>query len=146
MTSRAPAYESSVPGVAAPIGMYSHLSYLNGPAMVVFVAGQVGIEVDGTLASTELAEQLACTLQNVARALTHVGMGLRHVLKFTTYLSDSADIAKFYEARERLFAELYPDGSYPPNTLLVVSQLVRPELRVEVEAIAGSGTAKRKQP
>lgn len=146
MISRAPEYESSVPGVAAPIGMYSHLSYLSRSDTVVLVAGQVGIEADGTLAGPELAEQLACALQNVARALIHVGMGLRNVLKFTTYLTDSADIDRFYTARERLFAELYPDGSYPPNTLLVVSRLVRPELRVEVEAIAGSGAVDRTKP
>jgi len=146
VTSKTPEYESSIPGVAAPIGMYSHMSYLMKPDMVVLVAGQVGIEADGALAGTELAEQLSCALRNVERALMHVGMDLRNVLKFTTYLTDSADIDRFYAARERLFAELYPTGSYPPNTLLVVSRLVRPELRVEVEAIAGSGAVDRATP
>jgi 2-iminobutanoate/2-iminopropanoate deaminase len=35
-----------------------------------------------------------------------------------------------------VFSTYFPDGMYPPNTLLVVSRLVRPELRVEIEAMA----------
>ena len=40
------------------------------------------------------------------------------------------------KARQEAFPEYFPTGVYPPNTLLVVSGLVRPELRVEVEAMA----------
>jgi enamine deaminase RidA (YjgF/YER057c/UK114 family) len=35
-----------------------------------------------------------------------------------------------------LFAEFFPDKKYPPNTLLVISHLVRPEFLVEIEGIA----------
>jgi len=42
----------------------------------------------------------------------------------------------FYEARAKVFAEMFPDGGYPPNTLLVVSRLVQPELLVEMSALA----------
>ena len=41
------------------------------------------------------------------------------------------------QARTEVFAEIYPDGDYPPNTLLVVDRLVQPELLVEISAIAG---------
>jgi hypothetical protein len=40
------------------------------------------------------------------------------------------------KARQEAFPGLFPDGVYPPNTLLVVSRLVRPELLVEIEAMA----------
>jgi enamine deaminase RidA (YjgF/YER057c/UK114 family) len=40
------------------------------------------------------------------------------------------------KARQEVFPGWFPDGAYPPNTLLVVSRLVRPELRVEIEAMA----------
>jgi enamine deaminase RidA (YjgF/YER057c/UK114 family) len=54
----------------------------------------------------------------------------------------SADsyIEPFYQAREKLFAEAgwYPDGGYPPNTLLVVARLVRPEFMIEIEAVAAA--------
>jgi enamine deaminase RidA (YjgF/YER057c/UK114 family) len=39
-------------------------------------------------------------------------------------------------ARKELFARLYPEGRYPPNTLLVISRLVEPEFLIEIEAIA----------
>ena len=34
------------------------------------------------------------------------------------------------------FARDFPDGIYPPNTLVIVTALVHPELVVEVEAMA----------
>jgi enamine deaminase RidA (YjgF/YER057c/UK114 family) len=40
------------------------------------------------------------------------------------------------KARSEIFPQYFPDGVYPPNTLLVISQLVRPDLLVEIEAIA----------
>ncbi len=49
----------------------------------------------------------------------------------------SADnISGFMKARQEVFPGWFPDGAYPPNTLLVVSRLVRPELRVEIDAMA----------
>jgi hypothetical protein len=39
-------------------------------------------------------------------------------------------------ARTELFSTLYPDGDYPPNTLLVISSLVREEFLVEIKAAA----------
>jgi hypothetical protein len=50
-------------------------------------------------------------------------------------------------ARAEVFPRHFPDGVYPPNTLLVVSRLVQPELLVEIEAMAvkpaSPGPAKR---
>jgi enamine deaminase RidA (YjgF/YER057c/UK114 family) len=48
------------------------------------------------------------------------------------HLYSQVSVAGFYAAREQYFA----DGEYPPNTLLIVKALVRPELRVEIDAPA----------
>jgi enamine deaminase RidA (YjgF/YER057c/UK114 family) len=45
-------------------------------------------------------------------------------------------IDDFVGARETTFAQLFPSGAFPPSTLLIVRGLVRPELLVEIEAIA----------
>ena len=37
--------------------------------------------------------------------------------------------------RDAVYAEHFPDGNYPPNTLLVISGLVRPEMKVEISAV-----------
>ena len=46
------------------------------------------------------------------------------------------DIDGFMKARAEVFPLYFPDGVYPPNTLLVISRLVKPELLVEIEAMA----------
>lgn len=120
----------------APIGMYSNLSVAGN---LLFVAGQVGLRADGELAGEDLASQAAQALENIATLLGSQGASLRDVTKLTTYLVSTEEIAPFFEIRERLFPDLFPNGEYPPNTLLVVERLVRPELRIEVEAIAQLG-------
>jgi enamine deaminase RidA (YjgF/YER057c/UK114 family) len=42
----------------------------------------------------------------------------------------------FYDKRSEIYAEIYPDGRYPTNTLVVIEQLAREEWLVEIEAIA----------
>ena len=39
-------------------------------------------------------------------------------------------------ARTGVFAEMFGDGRYPPNTLLVVSALANDDLLLEAQAIA----------
>jgi enamine deaminase RidA (YjgF/YER057c/UK114 family) len=124
------------PGAPAPIGMYSNVSRAGS---LLFVAGQVGLRPDGQLAGEGLEAQATQAFENMATLLESEGASLRAVTKFTTYLVSAEDIEPFFALRERLFPDLFPDGEYPPNTLLVVQRLVRPELRVEVEAIAGLG-------
>jgi len=124
------------PELGEPLGKYSHLSYTGG---LVFVAGQVGVHPDGSLAGPELADQMRQAFVNISTALRARGGGFGDVLKFTTYLTDPSLIGPFYATRETLFAEMYPSGAYPPNTLLVISRLVRPEFLLEIEAIAHVG-------
>ena len=123
-------------GAPAPIGMYSNLSRAGD---LLFVAGQVGLGIDGKPAGEDLASQASQAFQNIATLLDSQGGSLRNVTKFTTYLVSAEEIGLFFEIRERLFADLFPEGDYPPNTLLVVDRLVRPELRIEVEAVASLG-------
>lgn len=123
-------------GAPAPIGMYSNLSRAGD---LLFVAGQVGLRADGELAGEDLASQASQAFENIVTLLGSEGASLRDVTKLTTYLVRAEEIAEFFEVRERLFPDLFPDGEYPPNTLLVVERLVRPEFRIEVEAIAQLG-------
>lgn len=118
--------------IAPPLGSYSHVSRAGD---LVVVAGQVGVASDGVVAE-DFEEQVRLTFQNLASALESEGLGLSSVLKFTTYLISSDDITPFYEARNKFFPSLFPSGQFPPNTLLVVSRLVYPELRLEIEALA----------
>jgi enamine deaminase RidA (YjgF/YER057c/UK114 family) len=64
------------------------------------------------------------------------GCRWRDVVRLQTFLTSAEDIPGFMRARQEAFPRHFPDGAYPPNTLLVVSRLVRPELKVEIEAMA----------
>lgn len=119
--------------VAAPLGAYSHISRGAG---LLHVAGQVGVDAAGELVGGDVTSQARQTYRNLEAILASQDLGMSAVLRFTTYLIDADDIPAFYRVREELFPELFPDGGYPPNTLLVVSRLVKPELRVEIEAVA----------
>jgi enamine deaminase RidA (YjgF/YER057c/UK114 family) len=74
--------------------------------------------------------------ENVRAVLEAAGSGVRQIVRFQTFLTHAADIEGFMQARKELFPRYFPDGVYPPNTLLVVSRLVVPELLVEIEAMA----------
>jgi enamine deaminase RidA (YjgF/YER057c/UK114 family) len=57
-------------------------------------------------------------------------------VQFTTYLVHSQDIANFMAWRKREFPRLFPNGAYPPNTLLVIDRLVQEQFLIEVQTIA----------
>lgn len=97
---------------------------------LIAVAGQFG--TDGT--SPE--EQVRGAFANVGTALAAAGLGFEDVIKFTTYVVGRETIPPFMSERKKVFAEIYPDGVYPPNTLLVVAGLVHEEFVVEIEALA----------
>jgi enamine deaminase RidA (YjgF/YER057c/UK114 family) len=122
-------------GFPAPLGMYSHGMVADGGELVI-VAGQVGIGPTGALAGAEIGSQTRQVFANVRAIVEAAGCSMADVVRLQTFLVSAEDIPGFMKARQEIFPELFPTGAYPPNTLLVVSRLVRPELKVEVEAMA----------
>jgi len=117
-------------------GMYSHGMVAPGGELVV-VAGQVGADRAGNLVGPgDVVAQTRQAFENVRAVLEAAGSGVRQIVRFQTFLTHAADIEGFMQARKELFPRYFPDGVYPPNTLLVVSRLVVPELLVEIEAMA----------
>ncbi|MGH2674616.1 MAG: RidA family protein [Actinomycetota bacterium] len=124
-------------GLAPPIGQYSHVSRV-AAAELLFVAGQVAISWEGNLVGRgDFEAQMRQVFTNLERALAAGGAGLHNVTKFTTYVVGAEHVDDFYRVRRELFGSLYPDGRYPPNTLVVVDRLVSPDLLLEIEAVAG---------
>lgn len=119
-----------------PFSAYSHVAKAGD---LVFVAGQVGMDVDNSVVGADVGVQTTQALENVRLALTSQGAHLCDVVRFVSYLVSTDDIPSFYAARDAYFAGHYPNGEFPPNTLLVVRSLVRDELRVEIDATARLG-------
>lgn len=122
-------------GFGAPLGMYSH-GVVASPGELVVVAGQVGMGANGQVAVNDVVAQTKQAFANVRSVVEAGGCSMRDVVRLQTFLTRGDDVAGFMKARAEIFPEYFPDGVYPPNTLLVISQLVRPELLVEIEAIA----------
>jgi enamine deaminase RidA (YjgF/YER057c/UK114 family) len=114
--------------------MYSH-GMLAAAGELLVVAGQVGTDREGR-AGDDVIAQTKQAFANVGAVLDAGGCRWRDVVRLQTFLTSADDIAGFMKARQEVFPRYFPDGAYPPNTLLIVSRLVRPELRVEIEAMA----------
>jgi 2-iminobutanoate/2-iminopropanoate deaminase len=123
-------------GLGPTLGMYSHGMVAPGGEVVV-VAGQVGMDGAGKLVGPgDVVAQTRQTYANIEKVLRAAGSSMREVVRFQTFLTRDSDIDGFMRARREVFPEYYPQGVYPPNTLLVISRLVQPELLVEIEAMA----------
>jgi enamine deaminase RidA (YjgF/YER057c/UK114 family) len=119
----------------APLGMYSH-GMIAPCGEIVVVAGQVGIGQGGEVAAGDVVAQTKQALDNVRAVVEAAGCSMRDVVRLQTFLTHAEDIPGFMKARAEVFPGYFPDGVYPPNTLLMISRLVKPELLVEIEAMA----------
>ncbi len=123
-------------GLAPPLGLYRHVARATASEWL-HIAGQVAVDAAGNLVGAgDVAAQTAQVFANLGQALRSAGADFGNVVKLTTYLTDAADLPVYMSSRQGLFAELFPDGAYPPNTLLIIDRLVKEEFRIEVEAVA----------
>lgn len=124
------------PGTAPAQGLYSHVGLAQGGTLAC-IAGQLSVAADGSVhGKGDFDAQFEQVFRNLGDVLKGLGADYRRVMKFTTYLVHSQDIDRFMVLRRQLFPTLFPDGIYPPNTLLVVDRLVKEDFLIEVEAIA----------
>ncbi|MBL8380932.1 MAG: RidA family protein [Burkholderiales bacterium] len=119
-----------------PMGQYSQITRVKASEFL-FIAGQLAGDRDGNIVGAgDFDAQCTQVFANVAAALASQGAGWANVVQFTTYLVHSQDIARFMTWRLREFPRMFPDGKYPPNTLLIVDRLVQEPFLVEVQTVA----------
>ncbi len=121
--------------IAPPIGKYSHLSEVPANSRLVFIAGQVGKNPAGELASDSYG-QTRETLKNVAALLASLDAGPAQIVRLLTFVNGAENLPGFYAARDEVFAEWFPDGVYPGHSLAVVAGLADPRLTIELEGWA----------
>jgi enamine deaminase RidA (YjgF/YER057c/UK114 family) len=125
----------NIDALGKPLGQYSHMTRVKASEFL-FIAGQVGVHKDGSLAGQDFDAQCAQAFANIEAALTSQGAGWSNVVELTTYLVHSQDIPKFMAFRLREFPKMFPNGAYPPNTLLMIDRLVQESLLIEISAVA----------
>ena len=119
-----------------PLGQYSQLTRVKATEFL-FIAGQLATRADGNIVGAdEFDAQCVPGFANNEAARKSQGAGWANVVQFTTYLVHSQDIPKFMAYRLREFPRMFPNGAYPPNTLLMVDRLVQEPVLVEVQTIA----------
>lgn len=100
---------------------------------LLHVSGMVALSPDGQVVGKgDVAAQARHVHELLERTFAQVGATFDDVLKVTVYLTDIADRDAVNEVRKEFFG-----AAKPASTLVQVSALVLPELRVEIEAVVG---------
>jgi len=118
----------NVDALGKPLGQYSHATRVSAREFL-FIAGMLA-------PGDTFDAQCSGVFAQIGEALKSAAAGWPNVVQFTTYLVHSQDIARFMQWRLREFPRMFPDGRYPPNTLLVVDRLVQEHFLVEVQTVA----------
>jgi reactive intermediate/imine deaminase len=111
----------------APVSHYCHVTKAGN---LIWVSGTVGVAADGSVPAG-VVEQFEIAIANMDACLKAAGAGAEHVVKVTVYLTDILDRKKINPVRQRYFGT-----NRPASTLVEVSALVLPDLKVEIEAQA----------
>lgn len=117
-----------------PEGTYRPESYTHAirAGNTLYIAGQVALDADANVvAPDDAAGQARQVYHNLGAVLAAAGASWQHIVKVTTYLVDRADSPAVTAVRLEVMG-----GHRPPHTGLIVAGLGRPELRLEVDAIA----------
>jgi enamine deaminase RidA (YjgF/YER057c/UK114 family) len=116
-----------VPGQAHPFSHYCHVVKAGNQ---IWVSGAVGVASDGSIPGN-VVEQFKVAIANLDACLQAAGGKAENVVKVNVYLTDIADRGAINPERIQYFGD-----HRPASTLVEVSALVAPELKVEIEAQA----------
>lgn len=99
----------------------------------VFVSGQLGLDDKGALVADDIAAQTRQAVERIRAILGQTGLGLDSIVKVSVWITDKADFPAFNST----YREYFPNN--PPARSTVVSDLLIPGAKVEIEATAYAG-------
>ncbi len=100
---------------------------------ILFVSGLTAHNGEGKLVGgADAAAQTRQILVNLKLVLDAAGATMADVLKVTVFLTDINDRAAINPVRQEFFG-----AAKPASTLIEVSKLALPEMKVEIEAVVG---------
>jgi enamine deaminase RidA (YjgF/YER057c/UK114 family) len=117
-------------GVARQIGRYSDAIESAAGLRWLHTSGTPGLSLTGELPG-DIAGQAELAWQHIVAMLKRAEMAVGDIVKVTQYLTRASDTAGYIAVRSRYLGEVRP-----ASMLLVVTELVRPAMIVEVEVIA----------
>lgn len=117
--------------------MFSELVSVTGPGKLLFLSG-IGAEDDQDPAGAakhlgDIAAQCDYAFDKARRLLARHGATMSDIVKITAYLTDIRDRPAYHKSRTAALADV---PAFPAHTFLVVSNLARPGMMVEIDIIA----------
>ena len=119
-----------LPGVMEPVSHYCH-AVRAGP--IVWVSGIVGMNADGSIPA-DTAAQFDIAMDVMDQCLKAAGAGPEHVTKVQVFMTDITERPLINPRRIAYFG-----SNNPASTLVEVSALVDPRMKVEIECQAYVG-------
>ena len=119
-----------LPGVMEPVSHYCHVVRA-GP--IVWVSGIVGMTGDGKI-PPDTASQFDIAMDVMDQCLKAAGAGPEHVTKVQVFMTDIKERPLINPRRIAYFG-----SNKPASTLVEVSALVDPRMKVEIECQAYVG-------
>src|SRR5579859_4038182 len=107
---------------AAPAGKYSHLSITPERARIATFAGQIA-----TTAASEMPrdaeDQTRLVFAAIETLLASQGAAPADLIRLLTLVVGRDNLTKFNRVRDEIYANWFPDGAYPVNTVAIVAGL-----------------------
>ena len=88
----------------------------------------------GNVLAGDFDAQVHATFRQIERTLERAGGKLQDIVTMTVFILDGANGDRFVELRKQYF----PDG-YPGSALITTAGFAKPEMMVEIQAIAVIG-------
>ena len=117
----------TIPNILQPVSHYCHVVEANN---IVWVSGLVGMLPDGTI-PPDTAAQFDIAMSDLETCLQAVGSARNDVVKVRIFMIDISERALINPKRIEFFGE-----NKPASSLIEVSGLVDPRMKVEIEAEA----------
>jgi enamine deaminase RidA (YjgF/YER057c/UK114 family) len=97
----------------------------------VHIAGTTGYDYAKMTMPDDIGEQTRNIYETFAKVMKEAGGQLADIVRLRTFVTDIADCEAVMKVQGEIFGAIRPAG-----TIVVVSALLKPEMKVEVEADA----------
>ena len=122
----------SINAIGSPTGSSYSFGIIASSSQLLFTSGIVSMSVDGTIIAPDNMEaQARYVFDQISNLLAEKNATLDNVVKITTFVTDMSKYSEFSKVRSEVF-----NKPFPASSTVGVSDLVKPGLLVEVEAIA----------
>jgi len=120
-----------VPDELTPVSHYCHVVKAGG---FIWLSGMVGMRENGSIPD-DTVSQFGIAMKTIDTCLRYAGGRPDQIVKVQVFMTDISERASINPIRIEYFGE-----HKPASTLVEVSALVDPRMKVEIEAVAYIGS------